>query len=294
MIHDDFRHQLLGYFDALRERVATESGDWTVKGFIDVYRRIYTISLDTKVLSKVLELVMFPVIQQFAVDNGYRLVLAKQQNQYPDLTLVSPDGIHYAVDIKTTYRKRRDKSSVARVNGMTLGTYMGYFRARDNSSIITFPYNSYSKHYVLGVVYSQVADKDEMRSYNISELDDIPSVANEFEFFLQEKYRIASDRPGSGNTKNIGSTVYLDRLIEGTGVFSSLGVEIFDDYWMNYRNNEMAKAEGFGTPPYSNLFEYKDHKKRGAAIVDIPEVSLRSEANEADVAPEDENGDLSF
>ena len=36
--------------------VATEDGDWIVKGFIDVYKKIYTISVDTKVVSKVIEI----------------------------------------------------------------------------------------------------------------------------------------------------------------------------------------------------------------------------------------------
>lgn len=62
MQRDDFREGLLQYFDELEQRVSTQDGEWTVKGFIDVYQRIYTISLDTKVLSKVLELLMFPVI----------------------------------------------------------------------------------------------------------------------------------------------------------------------------------------------------------------------------------------
>jgi hypothetical protein len=86
---DLFQESLLQYFDALQERVTTENGDWTVKGFIDVYQRIYTISLDTKVLSKVLELLMFPVLLHFADEQGYDVILAKAQNQYPDLTLIS-------------------------------------------------------------------------------------------------------------------------------------------------------------------------------------------------------------
>ena len=34
--------------------VATEDGDWIVKGFIDIYKNIYTITIDTKVVSKVM------------------------------------------------------------------------------------------------------------------------------------------------------------------------------------------------------------------------------------------------
>lgn len=245
----------MSYFDDMRKQVTTDKGHWTVKGFIDVYQQIYTISLDTKVLSKVLELLMFPIIKKFALEHNYQIVLARQQNQYPDLSLISPDGEYYAVDIKTTYRKSRDKNGIVRVNGMTLGTFGGYFRVRDKAVISTFPYQRYRKHLVLGVVYSQAPDIDEQKIYRIDQLTDIPSVANDFEFFLHEKYCVASDRPGSGNTKNIGSTVFLDRLINGTGVFADLGVEIFDDYWMNYRTQAMAKEDGFEKPPYRNLLE---------------------------------------
>ena len=56
----------------------------------------------------------------------------------------------------------------------------------------------------------------------------------DFDFIVQEKYKIAKDRPGSGNTKNIGSCVKIAQLKEGSGPFSKLGVKIFDDFWMNY------------------------------------------------------------
>ncbi len=277
---DPFRTTFLTYFEDLRQRVAAEKGEWTVKGFIDIYQRIYSISLDTKVLSKVLELLMLPVIKQFASEQGYQLVLARAQNQYPDISLIAPDETYYAVDIKTTYRRGMDKQGRLKVNGMTLGTFMGYFRDRESAVISTFPYNRYAKHYILGVIYDQLSDFDETRVYSITELDQIPSVANNFDFFLEEKYRIASDRPGSGNTRNIGSTVFLERLLQGTGVFAELGREIFDDYWMNYRTKAMAREEGFARPPYTNLIEYKYFKEQGASILAIPEEKLQSEADE--------------
>lgn len=284
---DAFREALLGYFDDLRQQVSTEKGDWTVKGFIDIYQRIYTISLDTKVLSKVMELVMFPVIQRFAQENKYRLVLARAQNQYPDISLISEiDDSYYALDIKTTYRTGIDKQGRMRVNGMTLGTFGGYFRDRDRATISTFPYNRYKKHYVLGVLYSQIPGIDERQIYTVNALAEIPSVAKDFEFFLHEKYRIAADRTGSGNTKNIGSTVFLDRLLEGTGVFAELGIEIFDDYWRNYRTRAMARAEGFTTTPYSNLLEYKRYKEQGAAILQVPEDEIETESLEEDDNPD--------
>jgi hypothetical protein len=85
---------------------------------------------------------------------------------------------------------------------MTLGAFTGYFRHRESSKNVTFPYGSYRGHFVLGVIYSQAGDLvDERRVYSLHELEQITSVVRDFQFFVQEKYRIASDSPGSGNTK---------------------------------------------------------------------------------------------
>lgn len=288
---DDFRALILLMFAQIKDRVVGEDGTWTVKGFIDVYKNIYTISLDTKVLSKVLELLMFPILARFAEDQHFKIILSAAQNQYPDLSFVlmtDPDEC-YAVDIKSTFRTKSDKFSQQRVNGMTLGTYMGYFRTRDRRVSSTFAYNRYRKHYVLGVVYDRVLGVDERRVHNIDQLEDIPSVARNFEFFFHEKYRIASDGPGSGNTKNIGSTKYLGRLLDGAGVFATLGPDIFDDYWLNYRTASMAREEGFSKPPYTNLREYQVYKKQGASILQIPEDQVASEAIDAPLHEEVED-----
>jgi hypothetical protein len=132
---------------------------------------------------------------------------------------------------------------------------------------------------VLGVIYTQVRGIDERNVYDVHQLLDIPSVARDFKFFLHEKYRIASDHPGSGNTKNIGSTQYEERLIHGAGVFAPLGIEVFDDYWMNYRTLAEALAAGLERQPYRNLIEYKQYKQQGAAILDVPDELVQSEAD---------------
>ena len=60
------------------------------------------------------------------------------------------------------------------------------------------------------------------------------SVIRDFRFFVQEKWRIASDKSGSGNTANIGSIAKIEDIVTGNGMFSQLGEDWFDDYWMNY------------------------------------------------------------
>ncbi len=53
--------------------ISTENGEWIVKGFIDIFRNIYTISGDTKVVSKLIELMLFPYFVAFAERNNYKI-----------------------------------------------------------------------------------------------------------------------------------------------------------------------------------------------------------------------------
>ncbi len=251
MIVETFRKTLLSHFDEFKRTLATDVGDWVVKGFIDVYRNIYTISMDTKVVSKIIELMLFPVISRFAAQHHYKMVLGEHQNHYPDITLVAPDETKIALDLKSTYRTDHNA-----VNGFTLGAFTGYFRQRQSTKNITFPYEQYAAHFVLGIIYSRGDETvDERRLYRLDDLQDIVSVIKDFTFLLQEKWRIASDRPGSGNTKNIGSVRDIQALINGGGPFAAHGPEVFDDYWMNYLTEDMARAIDSDIP-YHNLESY--------------------------------------
>lgn len=257
MTANNFRDDLLACFEGFKQTLSTDTGDWVVKGFIDVYRNIYTISVDTKVVSKIIELLLFPVISRFAEEYDYKMVLAEHQNHYPDISFIAPDGEKIALDLKSTYRRSSNN-----VSGFTLGAFTGYFRRRDSTKNTTFPYQQYARHFVLGIVYSR-SDKavDERRIYTLDALQDIVSVVKDFEFLLQEKWQIASDRPGSGNTKNIGSVKDIQALIEGNGPFTNYGKDVFDDYWMNYLTKDMAGAIDSNVP-YRNLKEYWEWRNR--------------------------------
>jgi len=271
MSYTDFIRALQHEMQALSQDISTEKGDWIVKGFIDIYKRVYAMPGDTKVVSKVLELFLIPKLVQFGEQHGYSTVLPAEQNFYPDISFISIAGSTemYAVDIKSTYRV--DSESV---NGMTLGAFTGYFRDRTSRKNIQFPYSSYKAHLVLGVIYSKQADfptledainPEETKTYFLDQLDQISSVIRDVVFFVQPKYRIASARPGSGNTRNIGSVTKIRQLMEGTGPFAELGEAVYDDYWMNYLNADMArKIES--KPKYNNLETYALYKQRGIDI----------------------------
>lgn len=85
---DNFQKSLLEHTEDFRKVLATPSGDWSVKGFIDVAKNIYTISVDTKVISKIIELMIFPVLQRFAKENNFKMIFCTEQNHYPDVTFI--------------------------------------------------------------------------------------------------------------------------------------------------------------------------------------------------------------
>ena len=102
MEQDNFQKNLLKHTEDFRKVLATPSGDWSVKGFIDIAKNIYTISVDTKIVSKIIELMMFPVIQKFAKENGYEMIFSAEQNHYPDVTFVTKDKKKIALTEKIT------------------------------------------------------------------------------------------------------------------------------------------------------------------------------------------------
>jgi hypothetical protein len=248
--------QALSAFAASLHQYISLNGEWTVKGFIDIFKNVYTISSDTKVISKILELHLFPHFLAFARSIGYTLELATHQNWYPDLTFVSIENpaIQFAVDLKTTYV---DAKKPGFCNGFTLGSHGEYFINRESTKNIQYPYNKYSGHYCLGIIYSRavLTAEFETHTYSVEELKEIPSVINHFIFFAAEKWKIASDKGGSGNTANIGSIKNIADILAGNGVFAKAGEEIFDDYWANFGKIQIEKPDG-SRKPMTSFDEY--------------------------------------
>lgn len=278
---NEFETKLKAFVSDLEKYISTETGEWTVKGFIDVYKNIYTISSDTKIVSKILEIHIFPSILKFAEDAGYKIILAEHQNWYPDLTFVNKanDKIKFALDLKTTFRRKKGAA------GFTLGSHGAYFKERDKSKNIQFPYNQYTGHYCLGVIYTRTDfddDLSETEIFQVNELEEeygnpidpigerevtevkslksITSVIKDFDFFAVPKWKIASDGRGSGNTANIGSIKSIKDLKAGDGVFSKLGEEWFDEYWINYGSATIMKE---GKPvAITNIWDFLEFKGR--------------------------------
>jgi len=267
-----FLKQLKKFAKTLTEYVSTNSGGWSIKGFIDVEENIYTISSDSKIISKILEIQLFPKFKEFAEANGYDIVLAEKQNWYPDLSFVNQKNpeLKFAVDIKTTYRLE-DYSGFC--NGFTLGSHGEYFRNRTSTKNIQFPYSEYEAHLCLGILYTRAVstDIDETEILRLSELDSITSVIKNLVFFVEEKWKISSDKGGSGNTANIGSIHYIEDILKGNGVFANLGETIFDEYWINQGVLQVPdpKKKG-GFKKLTKLSEFLEFKGMNTSLINTP------------------------
>lgn len=259
MTKEEFFTLLTKEVKTYKQFLETGNNEWIVKGFIDIDKNVYTITNDTKVVSKIIEILLIPKLDRFARNHDMKLELPSKQNYYPDLTFKDNEGHLFAVDFKSSYYNSDS------VNGLTLGSYWGYFRNRDKKMSMDYTYNSYSAHIVLGMLYKQSDETaNEKNVFKVDELDIIHSVIENFIFFVQPKWKIANDIPGSGNTRNIGGITNIQKLLNGEGPFATLGEDVFDDYWMGYFNKDDAKKAGIGAPHYNNLETYKDYLKSQA------------------------------
>ncbi len=103
---------------------------------------------------------------------------------------------------------------------------------------IQYPINTLAKS-VRGVIMTSLPSK--MRTVNVH----VQITWVQFKFPMAggtpAMGRIASDKLGSGNTANIGSIVDIDDLKNENGIFSRLGEEWFDEYWINHGSATMIK-----------------------------------------------------
>ncbi len=210
--------------------LANIENGYSVCGIIDRRRRVYPLGTDTKVLSTIFEIIVRQSVADYARQAQLLLIDSEKQNYYPDFTLAinHEDSNKIAIDVKTTY-----KNNARDLFGFTLGSYTSFLRS--GSKNIMFPFNQYKEHWIVGFVYRRISiDTDAAsRRYTTANLAEIPTPFADVEVFMQEKWKIAGDRPGSGNTANIGSIRgNLADFQQGNGVFNDEAE--FLAYWRSY------------------------------------------------------------
>ena len=234
--------------DYILDYLAGLENGYGVCGVIDRRGRIYPLGSDTKVLSTLFENIARQAVASYAGQRGLALYDADKQNYYPDFTLATgrDDRRKIAVDVKTTYKKETDDRF-----SFTLGSYTSFLR--NGVKNIMFPYGEYAEHWIIGFVYRRVNREyaDINRVYSTGELAAIPAPFTDVAVFVQEKWRIAGDRAGSGNTTNIGSIVgALSDFQQGNGVFQSESE--FLAYWRSYGRTADERAR-----LYRNISEFR-------------------------------------
>ena len=206
--------------------------NFNVTGLLLSGLNVVTLGSDSKLIGRIFELLSTDILLSICKENNWKLEETESQTVYPDFTIITDKGEKIAVDIKTTYRKYSKKGEVLKYN-FTLGSYASFLR--NNTKNIAYPYDQYIKHYVIGFVYDRNNDAKAGLILKIDDKNLVPPFTN-VEYFMQEKYKIAGDRPGSGNTENIGTikSNNINDFIEGNGIFKDLGNEIFEKYWRGY------------------------------------------------------------
>ena len=242
--------------DFILDALASVQNGYSLCGVIDRRARVYPLGSDTKVISALFEMVARQAVMAYAKSVGLHLVEPTKQNYYPDFTLMrnQKDQEKIAIDVKTTYRKKRRSQF-----NYTLGSHTSYIHTETEKKNIVFPYSQYVEHWVIGFVYKRSERKRDTsgRIYSLDTLNKIPIPFDDVEVFMQEKWRIAGDRAGSGNTANIGS-------IDGTITEFSAGNGVFDseaeflEYWRGYKPTARERQSS-----YSNVHEFRS-KKAGA------------------------------
>lgn len=197
-------------------------------GILGKDNKIHTLGTDSKIIGRVFEILVQPILEEIAEEHGMYLETPKSQTVYPDFILVGPKG-RIAVDVKTTYVTDKQKKIK-----FALGSYASYMR--NGTKNIEGKYTDYTKHYVIGFVYKRNGKAQESLSYDYKERKKIEPPYYDVQYFIQEKYKIAGDTTGSGNTENIGSfeTKDIKKLKDGKGPFKKLGKDVFELYWRYY------------------------------------------------------------
>ncbi len=242
----------MDFLTAMNAKLAAVSHKYAISGVVSVDGTVFPLGSDTKVLSTIFELFARPLMLEIAREHGMKLIEPNVQNHYPDFTLCfdENDQRKIAVDVKTTYVNNPNDAF-----SYTLGGYTSFIRPGNERKNIVFPFTDYAEHWVIGFVYERAVAKkaQEHVLYTVADLGSIPLPYRNVRVFVQEKWRIASYRAGSGNTTNIGSIVgRIDDFIAGRGPFRS--EEEFLDYWRGYGKTNALRGD------YKDISGYRTWK----------------------------------
>ena len=229
-------------------------------GFANNQSQIYPFGSDSKIIGRLFEVISRLAVIETANDLGYTWEESHQQTVYPDFKLRKPNGRYIAIDVKSTYRKYTKRGMLSPF-GFTLGSFASFLR--NNTKNISSPYDQFDAHYIIGFLYTREENPSIDKS-TFANIANITPAYKDVEFFVQEKYKIGGDKPGSGNTENIGTikSKNIDDFVNGNGPFSILGEATFEEYWRNYPTYRSTSSNYHNLPEY---FKWQNKQSSGSA-----------------------------
>ena len=84
----EFNSAVKSFALSLEKLLNSKNKEWIIKGLISDENKIYSLNSDTKIISKLLEIQIFPNLLVFANKYDFQIVLAEHQNFYPDISFV--------------------------------------------------------------------------------------------------------------------------------------------------------------------------------------------------------------
>jgi len=104
-----FETQFQSYLPKIIDELQSTNKRWKIKGFIDSQEHIYEITNDTKVVSKLIEIILFPLVLEFANSFNCHFFPTQHQNHYPDVSFVHKNtNEKIALNIRAPYISRHE------------------------------------------------------------------------------------------------------------------------------------------------------------------------------------------
>lgn len=221
--------------------------NWDIFGLLHKNNMIFPVGNDSKILGSVFEILMLPILRECANELNCNLKISQTQTVYPDYWFEFRNNRKIAVDIKSTYR-RYDNNNQLEKFGYTLGSYTSYIR--DGKKNIEGYLCDYDGHLVVGFLYDRQIVPPLVHTLENESLCVCPYY--NVTYFVQEKYKICGQKPGSGNTTNIGSiqSKFIESFHYGLSYFRCFGEKVYYDYWGNFRKDMD------GNPSYEDIEGY--------------------------------------
>jgi len=208
--------------------------EFELVGLLTKNSKVFTLSYDSKILAGIFEILCEPIIKDIC-DSKHLVFEKSSQTSYPDFTIYRHcNKEKHAVEIKSTYRHFKKDGSLKPFS-YTLGSYRSFLRDPEGKKNILYPYKEYTKHWVVGFLYTRNPECKWTEIREVIEAGSLQTPFNDIEWFVQEKHLIAGRKPGSGNTTNVGSIKSNNIVDFKVGKSGFRTKSEFDEYWRSYK-----------------------------------------------------------